>query len=63
MLNYTERQMFCHSPESWHELWNGEVFRKGSVRVDCGLKKVAKDQLPTDGNTEFFLLWWSVTRL
>ncbi|EIW76285.1 hypothetical protein CONPUDRAFT_111132, partial [Coniophora puteana RWD-64-598 SS2] len=29
--------MFCHSPESWAELWDGDVFRKGTVRVDANI--------------------------
>ena len=24
---------FCHSPESWKELWDGEVFKKGRKMV------------------------------
>ncbi|KAF9466489.1 hypothetical protein BDZ94DRAFT_170819 [Collybia nuda] len=55
--------MFCHSPESWRELWDGPVFRKGSVRVDAGLHKVERPDLPAHENAEFFLLWWSVTRM
>lgn len=29
-----EFDMFCHSPRSWTDLWNGEVFAKGKVKVD-----------------------------
>lgn len=53
-------EMFCHSPESWAELWDGQVFEKGSVRVDAVLKKAERPDL---GGEEFFFLWWSVTRL
>ncbi|PCH41732.1 hypothetical protein WOLCODRAFT_151788 [Wolfiporia cocos MD-104 SS10] len=27
--------MFCHSPESWGELWNGQVFECGTVNVEA----------------------------
>jgi hypothetical protein len=54
--------MFCHSPESWRELWDGQVFKKGSVKVDCGLKKMERTaHLSTIEGAE--LLWWSVTRV
>lgn len=56
----TGEHMFCHSPESWQDLWDGQVFKKGSVKVNCGLKKVERSDVPADA--ELFLLWWSVTR-
>jgi hypothetical protein len=52
--------VFCHSPESWRELWSGEVFEKGAIRVDAGLKQIV---LPGLEDHEFHFLWWSVTRL
>lgn len=70
-------QMFCHSPESWRELWDGQVFEKGKVRVDVVLKpvkdleqaenskdwinKVQKPGVLDTGNYQ--VLIWSVTRL
>ncbi|GBE78165.1 hypothetical protein BKA93DRAFT_784516 [Sparassis latifolia] len=54
------RRMFCHSPESWAELWNGQVFRKGTVEVNSRLVEVS---LPTTEGEEFTLLVWSVVRL
>jgi hypothetical protein len=56
-------KMFCHSPESWTELWEGQIFDKGSVRVDAGLKKVDRPDLSTNKSADYFLLWWSVTIL
>ncbi|KAJ3574693.1 hypothetical protein NP233_g1602 [Leucocoprinus birnbaumii] len=38
----TDVKVFCHSPESWKELWDGEVFEKGSVRVNVELKVVER---------------------
>ncbi|KAH9910455.1 uncharacterized protein B0H18DRAFT_895535 [Fomitopsis serialis] len=69
-------QMFCHSPESWEELWDGEVFEKGKVRVEVVLR-AAKDMFQMDvskwvetaqraempGTVNYQMLVWSVTRL
>lgn len=63
LSTYGKHSMFCHSPESWRELWDGQVFKKGTVRVEAWIKKevrIDKDPLP---GTDFFLLLWSVTRL
>ncbi|KAH7907272.1 hypothetical protein BJ138DRAFT_1014785 [Hygrophoropsis aurantiaca] len=48
---------FCHSPESWVDLWDGEVFERGTVKVDARLI-----QYP-DIKEEFHVLLWSVLRL
>lgn len=29
---------FCHSPESWKELWDGVIFKKGMVKVEAALR-------------------------
>ncbi|KAJ7457366.1 hypothetical protein FB451DRAFT_1142624 [Mycena latifolia] len=50
------RGMFCHSRESWREMWE-EVFPKGSIKVDAELQRRASD-LPDVG-----ILVWSVTRI
>lgn len=58
--------MFCHCPESWIELWDGQIFKKGTVKVEAFLHEVKrKDLEPTDPapETRFYLLVWSVTRL
>jgi hypothetical protein len=49
--------MFCHSPESLKELWDGQVFKKGTVKVAADLHVI--DVRP-DRNISF--MWWSVTR-
>ena len=51
---------FCHCPESWAALWDGEVFEKGSVKVDMELVEY-KDALGT--GTGFHALFWSVMRV
>jgi len=57
--------MFCHSPETWTELWNGEVFRRGSVRVDAKLVEVSRPDLLAYGHAKaaYKMMSWSVTRL
>ncbi|KAI6030662.1 hypothetical protein F5J12DRAFT_802083 [Pisolithus orientalis] len=49
--------IFCHSPESWTELWDGTVFAKGEVRVIARLKEAS-----FLGNV-IQVLEWCVTRL
>ena len=55
-------EVFCHSPESWKELWDGIVFEKGTVSVEVGVKLI--DWGPGKGIDDK-LIWmsWSVTRL
>jgi hypothetical protein len=55
------RQMFCHSPESWRELWEG-VFGKDQVKVEVEL--VSRDASYVPGvSGQWSLLTWSVTRI
>ena len=58
-------RMWCHSPESWTELWDGLVFEKGMVKVQTELIYVARKVLDPDApqNSTFTPLVWSVTRL
>lgn len=53
--------MFCHSPESWTELWDGTVFKKGSVRVEVELLTLPVPRGALDHT--YWQLVWSVTRL
>jgi hypothetical protein len=57
--------MWCHSPESWTELWDGIVFEKGVVKVQTKLVHVERKLLQPDApvNATFTSLVWSVTRL
>jgi len=52
-------EMFCHSAESWKEVWDGVVFKKGTVRVDTWIKEVERPGMWG----KYFLLVWGVTRL
>ncbi|KAK0219998.1 hypothetical protein IW262DRAFT_994318 [Armillaria fumosa] len=58
--------MFCHSPESWRALWDGEIFPKGSVRVDAFLHAGERNRnhLDTvDSGVKSYHLVWCVTLL
>ncbi|KAK0480786.1 hypothetical protein IW261DRAFT_1563464 [Armillaria novae-zelandiae] len=58
------RDMFCHSPESWRALWDGEIYPKGSVRVDAFLHTNERDRLDTvDSGIKSYHLVWCVTLL
>ena len=56
-MNVVQRHVFCHSPESWTELWDGEIFEKGTVRVETELIAVNR------GGDIAHWMKWSVTRL
>ena len=49
----------------WKALWDGEVFVKGSVKVEAELKAVELKDLEELrlGVEKFYLLAWSVTRI
>jgi len=53
-----DTSMFCHSPQTWTEMWDGAVFPKGSVEVDTHLM-----ELDSDGYKRRWTMLWSVKRL
>ena len=53
-------EAFCHCPESWKELWDGNVFEKGTVSVEVDVKLVGLDIGIQD---QTIWMWWSVTRV
>ncbi|KAI0823141.1 hypothetical protein BC628DRAFT_1316638 [Trametes gibbosa] len=53
--------VFCHSPESWVELWDGEVFKRGTVKVEASLIEHSGGTVGVSGRIYF--LQWCVTRL
>ena len=62
--------MFCHSPESWKDLWGNIVFRPHTVRVEADLLEVTEDQrraissdAPREGEVRWYRIRWCVTRL
>lgn len=62
VINYRGSQVFCHSPESWADLWDGEVFKKGSVEVQVKLTKREPRKSDPQGIIMYWLVW-SVIRL
>ncbi|KAI0666276.1 hypothetical protein C8Q78DRAFT_1083215 [Trametes maxima] len=59
VANGNTLSMFCHSPESWTELWDGQVFEKGMVDVKTKLVTADYPGLQREG----FFLHWCITRL
>ena len=62
-------RMFCHSPESWTQMWEEQIFEKGQVKVNVVLrdlttaaKRLAKG-VPVEEGDMYYLLDWSVERL
>ncbi|KAI0795120.1 hypothetical protein C8Q75DRAFT_712487 [Abortiporus biennis] len=59
-----EIPMFCHSPESWTELWEKDIFKEGEVKV---WTRLIETKRPEPGESSpgvsHLMLAWSVTRL
>jgi hypothetical protein len=60
-----DHRLWCHSPESWTELWDGLVFEKGVVKVQTKLVHMERRILQPDAQQSAMItiLVWSVTRL
>ena len=60
-----DQRIWCHSPESWTELWDGLIFEKGVVKVQTKLvhreRRNSQSNAPQNAMTS--LLVWCVTRL
>ncbi|KAI0066436.1 hypothetical protein BV25DRAFT_1878320 [Artomyces pyxidatus] len=61
------KDMYCHSQKSWEELWNEQIFGKGTVKVETELTEAGEFEVsrclqPPPG-VKFYWLTWSVTRL
>jgi hypothetical protein len=58
---------FAHSPESWIQLWENEIFEKGTVKAEAVLSPMRRpdaDSRPRPGSGKSrFLLTWSVRRI
>ncbi|KAG1841693.1 hypothetical protein DFJ58DRAFT_807911 [Suillus subalutaceus] len=52
-----EYRTFSHSPETWSSLWDGEVFEKGTVKVETEFVEIL---IP---GIRHLMMRWSVTRL
>ena len=66
---YSGLTMFCHSPESWTQMWVEDVFggedKDGNVKVkmDTELVSLAKTGLVEYPEEDIWFLNWSVTRI
>ncbi|KAG2142472.1 hypothetical protein DEU56DRAFT_264985 [Suillus clintonianus] len=56
-----EIDMFAHSAKSWTAMWDGEVFEKGTVKVEAQFREV--HGVTMGGDERYPMLFWSVTRL
>ena len=58
--------MFCHSPESWTQMWEEKVFQKGQVKVTANLRETNTETerlergLPIEEGVKFYVLVWSI---
>jgi len=62
MINSCVSHMFCHSPESWTDLWDGEIFRKGSVEVEVKLLEREPRKFDPPGIIMYWLVWSIIRR-
>lgn len=66
---YNGLDMFCHSPESWMQMWVKDVFggedKDGNdrVNVETELISAVRASLVDSSEEDVWLLKWSVTRL
>ncbi|KAI0699604.1 hypothetical protein C8T65DRAFT_580986 [Cerioporus squamosus] len=54
---------FYHSPQSWTQLWDGELFVEGTVRVETRLVETGGWDFQDSDADRYWFLVWSVTRL
>jgi len=59
----TRREAFAHSPESWKELWEREIFREKKIKVWGMLREISRDGVPGSSSNMATFLIWSITRL
>lgn len=56
-------RVFCHSPESWAALWDGDVFEKDTVRVETKVLCEVPSYASALPERKVYWTTWSVTRL
>ena len=64
----TFKKMLCHSPESYTEMWEEQIFKKGQVKVNAVLRELnvvveKESAVSAENRTKFQWLSWSVERL
>jgi hypothetical protein len=60
-VKHNEVERFCHSPESWMQMWVEDVF--GGKDEDGNDRVKVETELISTGDEKFGLLKWSVMRL
>lgn len=61
---YLGNLMFCHNVDSWKDLWEEKVFKKGSVKADVELAEQPRaDLVLLEPGVKFYQLRWCVTRM
>ena len=66
---YNGLNMFCHSPESWMQMWVEDVFggedKDGNdrVEVETELTIAVRESLVDNSDEDVWFLKWSVIRL
>ena len=69
LKEFNQAQWFCHSPESWMQMWVEDVFGgedthgNDAVKVETELISAAKTGLVDYSKEDAWLLNWSVTRI
>ena len=62
-------KMFCHSPESWTQMREEQIPKKGKVEVNAVPRETnmiterLERAVPIEGGAQFYLLAWSVEQL
>ncbi|KAI9454156.1 hypothetical protein BJY52DRAFT_773481 [Lactarius psammicola] len=56
-------RLFCHTPQSWDELWDGEVFPKGTVKVFANVTELPRDENLYPEEDSVHVLSWLVVKL
>ena len=62
-------KIFCHSPESWTQMWEEQIFEKGKIKINAVLREMnmtierLERAIPIEEGAQFYLLAWSVERL
>jgi hypothetical protein len=63
------RIMFCHSAESWTQMWEEQIFEKGQVKVNAALRDMTMffgrfdSRFSIEEGDKLYFLDWSVERL
>lgn len=64
LFNAAGDRMFCHSPESWREVWENKIFKGFPIKMETQFHTSDFDLYGnvSIGDVEYFLVW-SIVRL